>query len=103
MKHFHSRHRHSHEGSSEIPFMEGCNHRIVLGSETLVPQVAQWMHHPHAISVGSTSFALFMLEIATAEHMVLRREMARLCSFVDCGNWKLLSSDGSLVFLIRNI
>lgn len=47
-----------------------------------VPHDAQLIHDAHAI-----------MEIATAECIVLRREIATLYSFVDCDNRSLIKSN----------
>lgn len=59
-----------------------CYHCNVSALDISVPHDAQLIHDAHAI-----------MEIATAECIVLRREIATLYSFVDCDNRSLIKSN----------
>lgn len=82
-----------------VPHLPQCRHgrtRVVLASDTSLPETFQIMQHAHSVSVGVSGFAYLLAEIATPQRMVVLDWHARSYRWVECEKWTLITKGGSV-------
>lgn len=84
------------EGNPKIPNPTNCWNRLILASDTTVHEAFRILQHAKTISVGTSSFALMMTELASPMHMVVLERTASRYEWVDCKQWTIVGERGAL-------
>lgn len=84
------------EGTPDIPIPPECGNRLVLASDTSIQDVFRIFQHATTVSVGTSSLATIVMEIARPERVVMIERALPKFEFVDCERWTVIGRYGAV-------
>lgn len=82
------------EGRPKIPDVRICRNRLVLAGNTSLNEAFMLVKHAKTVSVGDSSFAIAMMEVARPDRIVLLTRSVPTYEWVDCARWTILDQRG---------
>ena len=79
------------EGSPKIP---RCANRVILAADLPMQETFRIARHGTWFAVGSSTFAVALLEVATPQRLVVPKKIVKYYDWHPCENWTVIGNRG---------
>ena len=78
------------QGNPTVPHLGSCAKRIIMANSTSVEEAFRIFQHAKNVAIGTSSFALAMMELASPERVIVVQGTAGYYEWVNCEKWTII-------------